>query len=228
MVDNKNNCSRGSHGFSNGSTGSLNKVNFFLKVFVLILVILAIQCFNESFSGSVQKSSGNGVKVAERLLMDDFYDSTVSLSVSSEEEASWNSLASGKYRKKSGKSGSENELDKSGTSGNVPLCSTLDGDVQIPEEEHVSGKKRKLSRDDVYGSNVMGETTMDTMEYEENFMRQCRYRKRKEKFHKRVFRFLKKHHYIVAALLAAICAMASGIQVAIGVVIGYVVSLVFR
>ncbi|EDL46315.1 hypothetical protein PVX_113250 [Plasmodium vivax] len=217
MVDNKNNCSGGSHGFSNGSAGSLNKVNTFLKVFVFTLVILAIQCFNESISASVQKSSGNGAIVASRLLKDDFNDSTGTLAIFEEDGSSENLSVDG----------SESQLDEFGSAGNLSLCSTLDGEVQVPEED-VPEKKRKSSKENVHVHKLMGETTMADMEYEENFMKECRNEKRKGKFHKRVLRFLKKHHYTLPAVLAIILGITIGKEVAIGVIVVYVVLLVLR
>ncbi|GAB67527.1 hypothetical protein PCYB_115470 [Plasmodium cynomolgi strain B] len=199
MVDNKNNC--------------------FLKVFLFTLVILTIQGFNESFSPSVQKSSGNGAQVASRLLMDDLLDgSTLTVALAGETEGSSNNLAV---------HDTESQVDEMGSVGNLSVCSTIDGDAQVPKGD-VSGKKKKSSREKVYGNNLMGETTMADMEYEQNFMRKCRYQKRTGMSPKKFVRLLKKHHYIIPILFIAV---VSGIfqswKVALGVMILYLVFLGF-
>ncbi|ANQ09128.1 Uncharacterized protein PCOAH_00037030 [Plasmodium coatneyi] len=223
MIDNKNNNSRGSsHGFSTGSAGNLNKVNSFLKVFVFTFVILAIQCLNESFSASVQKSSGNGPKVASRLLLSNFDDSSVSLVIGGDDEGSNSNITSEYYYLIV--DDNENKVDELGSAENLS-DSNHDGDVQVPQEEDVSEKEKKLSREKTYGSNVTGETTMNDFLYEADFMRDCRMNKIKGKLHKKIFSFFKKHHYVVAAVMSIISLLAGNTVLAVGVIVIYIMLL---
>lgn len=220
MINNKNNYSRGSHGFSTRSARSLNKVNSFLKVFVFTLVILAIQCFNESFSASAQKSSGNGPKVAISRLLSDLDDSTESISTADEDEGSKSNITAEYYYIIV--DDGENQVDEYGSAENFPLHSKIDDDIQMAEEV-LPIRQEKISRGKDYRGNIIGETTVTDIIYEDEFMRNYRNKKRKGKFHKRMYKFLKKHHYIIPTIIAGLSLIVNNTGLAIGVMMIYLI-----
>ncbi|GAW82003.1 hypothetical protein PGO_114570 [Plasmodium gonderi] len=223
MTYNKENFSNTSSGFKKESSGSMNGINHYLKVLVFSVAVFAIHCFNEDYSfknsGSIEKSLGNSFDLKDgRILKTNFGYRT--LSSLEEEEGSTNSL---------GIVDDENDADP-GSVGNISLCSTIHGDVQNPEESKCGKpeKRRRSSKSNTYGSNLMGETTMEDMEYEQNFMRDARAYRRKGKLSHRIARFLKKHHYIVAAVLAAFAAYKYGKYYASGVIFIYCIFLLVK
>ncbi|KJP88883.1 hypothetical protein AK88_01377 [Plasmodium fragile] len=225
MVNNKNKYSRGCHGYSSGSVGSLNKDNSFLKVFVFTLVILAIQCYNESFSVSVHKSSGNGAKVCSRLLFGNFGDSIEHFSLANEKDSSDTNIG---YKYILIVDENDNEINDFGSAGNLSLCSTIDGDMNESKSECMPALKEKIFQETIYGPSVVGESTVEDTEYEDNLMKEFRNKKYKEKLHKRAFRFLKKHHYIIPGAMSAIALLVQNTYVAVGVLIVYAVLLILH